>query len=73
MKDVLRITKNYKGLTLTAIVAVIYNALLLNPMPPEVNKILLKNQKGFRINRPTTSQNLNNHRIIKGIHTGNKF
>ena len=58
MKDDLRIAKNYRGITLTSIAAKIYNALQLNHIEPKIEKILKKNQNGFRRKRSTTSQNL---------------
>ena len=54
-KGDLRITKNYRGITLTAISAKIYNVLLLNGIRPEIEKILRKNQNSFRRNRSATS------------------
>ena len=51
-----RIAKNYQGITLTSIVAKIYNAQLLNCIKPEIEKILRKNQNGFWRNQSTTSQ-----------------
>ena len=54
-KGDLGIVKNHRDITLTAIVAKIYNAQLLNRMEPEIEKILKKNQNGFRRNRSTTS------------------
>ena len=51
----LGIVKNYRGITLTSIVAKIYNALLPNRIEPEIEKILSKNENGFRRNRSTTS------------------
>ena len=38
------ITKNYIGITLSARAAKIYNALLLNRIRPEIEKILRRNQ-----------------------------
>ena len=55
-KSDLRIVKNYRGITFTSIVAKIYNALLLNRIELEIEKILRKTQNGFRRNRSTTSQ-----------------
>ena len=49
------ITNNYSGITLIAISAKIYNALLLSHIQPEIKKILRKNQNGFRRNCSTTS------------------
>ena len=45
-KGDLGITKNYRETTLTAIAAKIYNS--LNHIKPEIEKILGKNQYGFR-------------------------
>ena len=42
-KDDLRIAKNYIGITLTSIVAKIYNTLLHKCIEPEIEKILTKN------------------------------
>ena len=55
-KDNLRITKIYRGITLTTIAAKVYNDLLLNPIQPETEKILWKNQKSFWRNQSTTPQ-----------------
>ena len=56
MKNDLRIAKNYQAITLTSIVAKIYNALLLNHIKPEIEKILRKNQNCFQKNWSTKSQ-----------------
>ena len=48
------IAKNYQGITLTNIAAKIYNALLLNCIQPEIEKILRKNQNCFRRNWSTS-------------------
>ena len=56
MKSDLTISKNYSGITLTVIAAYVYNALLLNRIPPEIEKFLRKNQNEIRRNRATTSQ-----------------
>ena len=52
------------GVTLTSIVAKIYNALLLNGTEPEIEKILMQNLNGFHRNRSTTSQILTIHWIL---------
>ena len=49
----LGITKNYRGITLSAIDA---NTLLFNRIRPEVDKILRKNQNSLRKNRYTASK-----------------
>ena len=55
-KGDLGLAKNYRGITLTSIAAKIYNALLRNRIVPQIDKILRKNQNGFRRNRSMTSQ-----------------
>ena len=52
-KGDLGIIKNYRGITLTSIVAKVYNALLLNRIELEIEKILRKNQNGFQRNQST--------------------
>ena len=54
-KGDLRIIKNYQDITLTSIVAKVYNTLLLNHIKPEIVKILRKNQNGFQRNQSATS------------------
>ena len=49
------ITKNYRGITFTAIVAKVFNALLFNRSWPEVQKFHGKNQNGFREINPQLS------------------
>ena len=63
----LGLAKNYQGITLTSIVAKIYNALLRNRIEPKIDNILRKNQNGFRRNRSMTSQILTIRRILEGI------
>ena len=46
-KDDFRITKNYRGINLTGIVAKVYNSLLLNHIQSKITKILRRNQNGF--------------------------
>ena len=70
-KGDLSIAKNYRGITLTAISAKIYNFLLLNRIRPEVDPILRKNQNGFRSNRSTSGQILTIRRILEGVHAKN--
>ena len=60
-------TSNYRGITLTSIAAKIYNSLLLNRIQPEMEKILRRNQNGFRKGRSTIGQILTVRRIIEGV------
>ena len=70
-KGDLGLAKNYRDITLTSIAAKIYNALLRNRIVPQINKILRKNQNGFRRNRSTTSQILTIRRILEGVRAKN--
>ena len=71
IKGNLGLAKNYRGITLTSIVAKIYNALLHNHIEPKIENILMKNQNGFLRNRSTTSQILTIHRILDGVRAKN--
>ena len=51
--------------------AKVYNALIRNSIEPKIEKILRKNQNGFRRNRSTTSQILTIRRILKGVRVKN--
>ena len=66
-KGDLGLSKNYRGITLTPIVAKIYNALLRNRIEPKIENILRKNQNGFRKNRSMTSQILTSRWILEGV------
>ena len=70
-KGNLRLAKNYQGITLTSIAAKIYNALLCNCIEPKIEKILRKNQNGFRRNQSTTSQILTICWILEGVRAKN--
>ena len=70
-KGDLGLAKNYRGITLTSIMAKIYNALLRNRIEPKIDNILWKNQNGFRRNRSTTSQILTIRRILEGVRSKN--
>ena len=63
----LALAQNYHGITLTSIAVKIYNSLLRNRIEPKIEKILRKNQNGFRRNRSTTSQILTIRRILEGV------
>ena len=54
-KGDLGIAKKYQSITLTSIVAKVYNALFLNCIKPEIEKNFRKNQNGFQRNQSTTS------------------
>ena len=67
----LSITTNFRGNTLTAIAANIYNLILLNRIRPEINLILRKNQNSFRTNSSTMGNILTIRRILEGIKSKN--
>ena len=71
-KGDLGLTKNYQGITLTSIVAKIYNALRRNRIKSKIDNILRKNQNDFRRNRSTTSQILTICRILEGVRARRK-
>ena len=62
----LGIIKNSRSITLSAIAAKVYNALLFNHIRPEVKRFLRKYQT-FRRNRYTTSQIIIIHRINEEV------
>ena len=70
-KGNLAITKNYRGIKLTAIAAKIYNLLLLNRIIPKIDPVLRKNQNEFRTYRSTSGQMLTIRRILEGIKSKN--
>ena len=55
-KGDLGIAKNYREVILTSAAAMFFNALQLNSIEPEIEKILRKNKNGFRRNWSTTLQ-----------------
>ena len=67
----LRLAKNYRSITLTSIVANIYNAPLHNRIEPKIENILRKNQNGTSRNTSTTSQILIIRQILEGVCTKN--
>ena len=70
-KGDLGLTKNYRGITLTSIAAKIYNSLLLNRIQPHMEKLLRKNQNGFRKERSTVGQILTVRRVIEEVKAKN--
>ena len=63
-------SQDYRSITVSSIAAKIYNSLLSNRIELKAEKILWKNQNGFRGNRSTTSQktkNGNYTRMLRAI------
>ena len=63
----LSLTANYRGISLSSIVAKTYNRMLLNRIRPHLDDKLRPNQCGFREKRSTTEQIVALRRIIEGI------
>ena len=59
-------TSNYRGISLTSLVAKTLNRMILNRIRPEIEKMLRDNQNGFRQGRSTTSHILALRRILEG-------
>ena len=66
-KGDLGLPSNYRGISLMSTAAKIYNKMLLLRIRPELEKILRKNQNGFRPGRSTIPQVLTLRRLIEGI------
>ena len=65
-KGVLNDTNNYRGVSLTSLLAKTLNRMILNRIQPEIEKKLRDNQNGFREGRSTTSHILTLRRILEG-------
>ena len=62
---------NYRGISLSSIVAKLYNKMILNRIRPELDMHLRTNQNGFRVGRTTVGHILALRRIIEGIRSNN--
>ena len=60
-------TNNYRGISLTCIIAKIYNKMILNRIRSVIDVKLRINQNGFRSKRSTVAQILTLRRIIEGV------
>ena len=63
----LSLGSNYRGISLTSLVAKTYNRMILNRIRPHLDCHLRKNQNGFRSGGTTTSQILALRRLIEGV------
>ena len=61
----LSLTANYRGISLSSMVAKLVNKMILNRQQPKIDKHLRPNQNGFRHGRSTTSHVLALRRIIE--------
>ena len=66
-KGDLGLPSNYRGISLTSTAAKIFNKMILLRIRPEIEKVLRKNQNGFRPGRSTITQVLSLRRLIEGI------
>ena len=71
-KGDLSLVTNYRGISLMAIAAKIYNKMILNRLVPFVGPLLRKNQNGFRRGRTTLSQILCLRRILEESQATNR-
>ena len=67
----LTMTDNYRGISLTCILAKMFNRMMLNRLRPAIDPLLRNNQNGFREGRSTTSQILALRRIIEEVKLNN--
>ena len=63
----LSLSGNYRGISLSSIVAKTYNRLILNRIRPALDSHLRTNQNGFRVGRTTVGHILALRRLIEGI------
>ena len=64
-------TGNYRGISLSSVVAKIVNKMILNRLQPKLDDHLRPNQNGFRPRRTTTSHILALRRLIEGVKSRN--
>ena len=62
---------NYRGISLSSIIAKLVNRMILNRIQPVLDPLLRTNQNGFRPGRSTISQILGLRRLIEGIKSKN--
>ena len=65
-------TGNYRGISLTSVVAKLVNKMILIRIQPKIDKFIRPNQNGFRPGRTTTSHVLGLRRLIEGVKEFNK-
>ncbi len=70
-KGNLQLMTNYRGISLMSIAAKVYNRVLLNRIRDPIDKILRKNQAGFRVGRSCVQQIHTLRRIIEGANSDN--
>ena len=68
----LSVAGNYRGISLSSVVAKVTNKMILNRLLPELDTRLRPNQNGFRPGRTTTAHVLALRRLIEGVRSHNK-
>ena len=68
----LSLTANYRGISLSSMVAKLVNKITLNRLQPKIDKHFRPNQNGFRPGRSTISHIVALRRLIEGVKTQNK-
>ena len=63
----LSITDNYCGISLTCVIAKMYNHMILNRIRSALDVKLRRNQNGFRTKRTTVAQILALRRVLEGV------
>ena len=66
-KGNLKLTDNYRGISLTQVAAKVYNLLLLNRIRPTIDEVLSPNQNGFRTDRSTAAHILALRRLVEEL------
>ena len=67
----LSLSGNYRGISLSSVVAKTFNRMILNRIRPELDTLLRDNQNGFRVGRTTVGHILALRRIIEGVKRNN--
>ena len=70
-KDCLSDPKNYRGISLSSLVAKNLNKMTLNSLKPKVKEVLRRNENGFNQGRSIVQQILVLRRIIEGVKSRN--
>ena len=60
-------TNNYRGISLSSLVAKTYNRIILNRLKPVLDPLLRSSQNGFRQKRTTFGQIVALRRILEGV------
>ena len=66
-KGNLKLTDNYRVISLTQVAAKVYNRLLLNRIRPTIDEVLSPNQNGFHTDRSTAAHILALRRLVKEL------